>query len=149
MDTRWGCAVKSGALHDMKPFNRERFLFWMLAGIFIFEGLLFTAGFIACWRGGGLGACPELGERYESTFSVMVATTLALLTGKAVAGVTRRSRLLFPTATFRLYNLLNNVPSNLYRLLKQRRRRGRDSLTPLNNQPARQVKSRHSNDSFI
>ena len=92
MDTRWGCAVKSGALHDMKPFNRERFLFWMLAGIFIFEGLLFTAGFIACWRGGGLGACPELGERYESTFSVMVATTLALLTGKAVAGVTRRSQ---------------------------------------------------------
>ena len=27
----------------MKPFNRERFLFWMLAGIFIFEGLLFVA----------------------------------------------------------------------------------------------------------
>ena len=74
----------------MKPFNRERFLFWMLAGIFIFEGLLFVAGFIACWRGGGLSACPELGDRYESTFSVMVATTLALLTGGAFVGVTQR-----------------------------------------------------------
>ena len=74
----------------MKPFNRERFLFWMLAGIFIFEGLLFVAGFIACWRGGGLAACPELGDRYESTFSVMVATTLALLTGGAFVGVTQR-----------------------------------------------------------
>ena len=65
----------------------------MLAGIFIFEGLLFVAGFIACWRGGGLAACPELGDRYESTFSVMVATTLALLTGGAFAGVTQRSSL--------------------------------------------------------
>ena len=62
----------------------------MLAGIFIFEGLLFAAGFIACWRGGGLAACPELGDRYESTFSVMVATTLALLTGGAVAGVVQK-----------------------------------------------------------
>ena len=70
------------------PFNREKFLFWMLAGIFIFEGLLFTAGFIACWRDGGLAACPALGDRYESTFSVMVATTLALLTGGAVVGIT-------------------------------------------------------------
>ena len=68
----------------MNQFNRERFLFWMLAGIFIFEGLLFTAGFVACWRGGGLQACPQLGDRYEATFSVMVATTLALLTGGAV-----------------------------------------------------------------
>ena len=74
----------------MKPFNRERFLYWMLAGIFIFEGLLFTAGFIACWRGGGLGACPEIGSRYESTFSVMVATTLALLTGGAAATAIKR-----------------------------------------------------------
>ena len=69
----------------MKPFNRERFLYWMLAGIFVFEGLLFTAGFVACWRGGGLEACPALGDRYEATFNVMVATTLALLTGGAVA----------------------------------------------------------------
>ena len=26
--------------------------------------------------------CPELGDRYEATFAVMIATTLALLTGK-------------------------------------------------------------------
>ena len=77
---------------EFRSFNREKFLYWMLAGIFIFEGLLFAAGFIACWRGGGLAACPALGDRYESTFSVMVATTLALLTGGAVVGITQRSQ---------------------------------------------------------
>ena len=76
----------------MRPFNREKFLYWMLAGIFIFEGLLFAAGFVACWQSGGLTACPTLGDRYESTFSVMVATTLALLTGGAVVGITQSSQ---------------------------------------------------------
>ena len=29
--------------------------------------------------------CPKLGDRYESTFGTMIATTLALLTGGAIA----------------------------------------------------------------
>ena len=74
----------------MKSFDRERFLFWMLAGIFIFEGVLFAAGFIACWRGGGLQACPELGERYEATFSLMVAATLSLMAGGAVVAANKK-----------------------------------------------------------
>ena len=67
-------------------FNRERFLFRLLVGIFLWQAAIFTAGVVGCFSLGGLQACPELGQRYETTVNVMVATTLALLTGGAVAG---------------------------------------------------------------
>ena len=51
----------------------------MLAGIFLWQALLFTYGVAACMSSGGLKACPSLGDRYENTVNVMVATTLALL----------------------------------------------------------------------
>ena len=68
----------------MKPFNRERFLFWMLAGIFVWQAVIFSLGVWSCFLAGGIQACPALGDRYENTVNVMVATTLALLTGGAV-----------------------------------------------------------------
>ena len=71
----------------MKPFSRERFLFWMLAGIFIWQAAIFSFGVYTCFKNGGLKVCPEIGRRYEMTVNVMVATTLALLTGGAVASV--------------------------------------------------------------
>lgn len=74
----------------MKPFNRERFLLFMLAGIFTWQATIFTWGVYGCARLGGLKACPDLGKRYENTVNVMVATTLALLTGGAVVGATQR-----------------------------------------------------------
>ena len=61
----------------------KKFLLRMLAGIFVFQASLFTGGFVACWLNGGLSVCPQLGQRYENTFNVMIATTLALLTGIA------------------------------------------------------------------
>lgn len=54
----------------------------MLAAIFGFQAALFT---FATWRCSTYGAdkvstaCPELGRRYDQTFSVMIATVLALL----------------------------------------------------------------------
>ena len=69
----------------MKPFNRERFLFTMLAGIFTWQAVIFSFGVFSCFKLGGLSECPDLGKRYETTVNVMVATTLALLTGGAVA----------------------------------------------------------------
>ena len=72
----------------MKPFNRERFLFYMLAGIFTWQAAIFTGGVIGCFRTGVKAACPNLGDRYENTVNVMVATTLALLGAGAVAGAT-------------------------------------------------------------
>jgi heme/copper-type cytochrome/quinol oxidase subunit 3 len=63
---------------------KERFLLWMLASIFTFQAGVFGFGTYYCARNGGIQACPELGDRYEQTFNVMIATTLALLTGSAL-----------------------------------------------------------------
>jgi hypothetical protein len=60
----------------------RRFLLWLLTGIFLFQACTFGVGLFYCSKNGGLESCPELGDRYEATFAVMVATTLALLTGK-------------------------------------------------------------------
>ena len=62
----------------------------MLAGIFTWQAAIFTFGAISCFRTGGKDACPDLGDRYENTVGIMVATTLALLGAGAVAGVSQR-----------------------------------------------------------
>ena len=49
---------------------KEKFLLYMLAGIFAFQASIFGAGFYYCAKAGGLAACPKLGERYENTFNV-------------------------------------------------------------------------------
>jgi len=74
----------------MKPFNREKFLLYMLAGIFIWQAAVFTFGVIGCFQNGGKEACPDLGDRYENTVNVMVATTLALLGAGAGASVSQK-----------------------------------------------------------
>ena len=74
----------------MRPFNREKFLLLMLAGIFVWQAAIFTYGVVGCFQKGGMKACPDLGDRYESTVNVMVATTLALLGAGAVLGATQK-----------------------------------------------------------
>ncbi len=74
----------------MRPFNRERFLFYLLAGIFIWQGLIFSLAAWGCFNSGGLSACPALGDRYENTVNLMVATTLALLTTGVVSNAVRK-----------------------------------------------------------
>ena len=64
---------------------KEKFLLYMLAGIFTFQAGIFGVGLYYCANNGGIQSCPKLGERYEQTFNVMVATTLALLTGSALS----------------------------------------------------------------
>ena len=56
----------------------------MLAGIFTFQAGLFGIGFYFCANNGGLKSCPDIGDRYNQTFTVMISTTLALLTGSAL-----------------------------------------------------------------
>jgi len=73
------------------PFNKEKFLLFLLSGIFVFQAGVFGIGLMFCAKNGGLKSCPQIGDRYETTFNVMIATTLALLTGSAVAvGVSKR-----------------------------------------------------------
>ena len=62
----------------------RRFLLWLLTGIFTVQACVFGVGLFACLKPGGREICPDLGDRYEKTFTVMVATTLALLTGNSV-----------------------------------------------------------------
>ena len=64
---------------------KERFLLYMLAGIFTFQAGVFGMGLFYCSKNGGIESCPNIGERYDQTFNVMVATTLALLTGSALS----------------------------------------------------------------
>jgi hypothetical protein len=64
--------------------SKERFLLYMLAGIFTFQAGMLGYGVYYCAQSGGVQACPEIGKRYEQTFNVMIATTLALLTGQAI-----------------------------------------------------------------
>ena len=64
---------------------KEKFLLYMLAGIFTFQAGVFGVGLYYCANNGGLQSCPKLGDRYEQTFNVMIATTLALLTGSALS----------------------------------------------------------------
>ena len=64
--------------------SKERFLLWMLAGIFTFQAGMLSYGVYSCVQAGGLKACPDIGDRYEATFNVMIATCLALLTGSAL-----------------------------------------------------------------
>ena len=59
----------------------------MLAGIFTFQACLFGAGFYYCAKAGGLSACPKIGERYESTFNVMIATDASINNRSLYKGV--------------------------------------------------------------
>ena len=65
--------------------SKERFLLWMLAGIFTYQAAIFTFGIYQCAKESPVQSvmqvCPDIGKRYDTTFSLMVATTLALLTG--------------------------------------------------------------------
>ena len=65
--------------------KKETFLLRLLASIFALQALTFTVGIFWCGKNQGLESCPKIGERYEQTFNVMVATTLALLTGTALS----------------------------------------------------------------
>ena len=69
--------------------SKERFLLWMLAGIFTYQAATFAYGVHKCGTLGTIEAyakvCPDLGERYDNTFNQMITATLALLTGSAIA----------------------------------------------------------------
>ena len=65
--------------------SKERFLLWMLAGIFTYQAGVLGFGVHWCANNGGVKTCPDITSTYEQTFNVMIATTLALLTGTAIS----------------------------------------------------------------
>ena len=72
-------------------FQRDKFLLKMLATIFLVQACIFVYGFTQCMQSGGIKNCPEVGRRYDQTFGVMVATTLALLTGSQLTKTSQAS----------------------------------------------------------
>ncbi len=60
--------------------NPKSFLLKLLATIFAVQAGTFAYAMVVCAKIGP-EKCPDLGDRYEKTFNVMIATTLALLTG--------------------------------------------------------------------
>ena len=75
----------------MRPFRPQLFLYRALIGIFIVQGSML--GF-ALWRCAEVRPedvnhalaqrCPTLGDRFESTGNVAIATVLSLLTGRFI-----------------------------------------------------------------
>ena len=66
---------------------KERFLLYMLALIFLFQAGIFSFALYKCstYSPNEVSkVCPEIGERYDNTFNVAIATVLALLTGNAL-----------------------------------------------------------------
>jgi hypothetical protein len=67
---------------------KEKFLLYMLAGIFTYQASIFAYGLWQCSKvtpsASIQDVCPEIGKRYDQTFTVMISTTLALLTGAAI-----------------------------------------------------------------
>ena len=63
---------------------KERFLLWMLAGIFTYQAGVLGFGVYYCASKDGFNTCPSISETYEQTFNVMIATVLALLTGSSL-----------------------------------------------------------------
>ena len=64
--------------------NREKFLLYLLGGIFGCQISIFGIGLVYCINKGGPKTCPNISQSYEKTFNVMIATTLALLTGASL-----------------------------------------------------------------
>ena len=89
MDKRRGRAFKPRAVHVVKPFRPQVFLFRLLAAIFLWEGILLAFSFVKCSEpkaGESIGVllsdrCPRLGQRAENVFEIAIATTLSLLAG--------------------------------------------------------------------
>tara|TARA_B100000073_G_scaffold206775_1_gene171551 strand:+ start:202 stop:423 length:222 start_codon:yes stop_codon:yes gene_type:complete len=63
----------------------KKFLLWLLAGVFLYQASLFTYAFHKCASVSPTisvrEVCPEIGKRYEQTFSLMIATVLGLYSG--------------------------------------------------------------------
>ena len=70
-------------------FNRERFLYWLLAGVIGWQMLIFSFGTYSCVQKGGLNHCPALGERFETFTTTTLGAVLGLIGGAAAIAATQ------------------------------------------------------------
>ena len=66
----------------MKPFNRERFLFYLLGAVLAVNALFFGFGLFACSRSANpTEICPNIGARFDNYSEKALAAVLGLIAG--------------------------------------------------------------------
>ena len=80
----------------MKPFNREKFLLYMLAGLLAWQAAIFSYGVVLCSRvtpQTNVGVvCPEIGSRFDKFVQTTLGAVLGLLAGAAaISSSTQRN----------------------------------------------------------
>ena len=78
----------------MKPFNRERFLLYMLAGLLTWQAAIFSFGVVLCSRVSPQTnvavVCPEIGSRFDKFVQTTLGAVLGLLAGAAALSTNQR-----------------------------------------------------------
>lgn len=77
---------------ESRPFNRERFLFWMLAGVMGVNALFFAYGLFACSRSDDPAkTCPNIGARFDNYSEKALAAVLGLIAGAGAITLSQRT----------------------------------------------------------
>jgi hypothetical protein len=78
----------------MKPFNREKFLLYMLAGLLAWQAAIFSFGVVLCSRvtpqTNVTLVCPEIGSRFDKFVQTTLGAVLGLLAGAAALSTNQR-----------------------------------------------------------
>ena len=75
----------------MKPFNRERFLFYLLSAVLSVNALFFGFGLFACSRSDDPAkTCPDIGTRFDNYSEKALAAVLGLIAGAGAITLSQR-----------------------------------------------------------
>ena len=75
----------------MKPFNRERFLFYLLGAVLAVNALFFGFGLFVCSHSGDPASnCPNIGARFDNYSEKALAAVLGLIAGAGAITLTKK-----------------------------------------------------------
>ena len=75
----------------MKPFNRERFLFYLLGAVLAVNAVFFGFGLFACSRSEDPAkTCPNIGARFDNYSEKALAAVLGLIAGAGAITLSQR-----------------------------------------------------------
>ena len=82
------------ASREPRPFNREKFLFWLLAGLLSWQAGIFTYGVVLCSRvtpqHDVVKVCPQIGARFDKFVQTTLGAVLGLLAGAAAVSSAKK-----------------------------------------------------------
>lgn len=75
----------------MKPFNRERFLFYLLGAVLAVNAVFFGFGLFSCSRSDDPSkTCPDIGARFDNYSEKALAAVLGLIAGAGAFTLARQ-----------------------------------------------------------